>query len=108
MDDAARVILAVLKQLDCHAPLWGTYHYGGHEAATPLVVAQAVLGEASRHRALHAERLHPRAHAECEDAADEPQHGVLACKKIFNTFGIKPRAWRAGLPSLLERYYRHG
>ena len=41
-DDAARVILAVLKQLDCQAPLWGTYHYGGHEASTPLLVAQAL------------------------------------------------------------------
>ncbi|PZR76425.1 MAG: dTDP-4-dehydrorhamnose reductase, partial [Stutzerimonas stutzeri] len=46
VDDAARVILAVLKQLDCQAPLWGTYHYGCHEASTPLLVAQALLGEA--------------------------------------------------------------
>lgn len=108
MEDAARVILAVLKQLDCQAPLWGTYHYGGHEAATPLVVGQALLAEASHHRRLEVQSLNAVAHAQCLDAADEPQHGVLACKKIFNTFGIKPRAWRAGLPMLLERYYRHG
>ncbi len=108
VDDAARVILAVLKQLDCHAPLWGTYHYGGHEASTPLLVSQALLAEAARHCPLSADILVPTAHADCEDADTEPQHGVLACKKIFNTFGIKPRAWRAGLPSLLERYYRHG
>ncbi|MFV3016928.1 NAD(P)-dependent oxidoreductase, partial [Pseudomonas sp. KHB2.9] len=31
---------------------------------------------------------------------------VLACKKILHTFGIKPRAWRAGLPALLDRFYR--
>ena len=48
VEDAARVILAVLKQLDCQAPLWGTYHYGGHEASTPLVVGQALLTEAAR------------------------------------------------------------
>lgn len=108
VDDAARVILAVLKQLDCQAPLWGTYHYGGHEASTPLLVAQAIASEAAHYRRLHPEIITPVAHADCSDAADEPQHGVLACKKIFNTFGIKPRAWRAGLPSLLERYYRHG
>ncbi len=107
VDDAARVILAVLKQLDCQAPLWGTYHYGGHEASTPLLVAQAIASEAAHHRQVNPEILTPVAHADCSDAADEPQHGVLACKKIFNTFGIKPRAWRAGLPSLLERYYRH-
>ena len=108
VDDAARVILAVLNQLDCLAPLWGTYHYGGHEASTPLVVAQALQAEAAQYRSLNVDSLTPVAHAACSDAADEPQHGVLACKKIFNTFGIKPRAWRTGLPSLLEHYYRHG
>ncbi len=107
VDDAARVILAVLKQLDCDAPLWGTYHYGGHEAATPLVVGQAIYSEAGQFRRPRLQALTPMAHADLPDAATEPQHGVLACKKIFNTFGIKPRAWRAGLPSLLDRYYRH-
>ncbi|WP_162876986.1 sugar nucleotide-binding protein, partial [Pseudomonas viridiflava] len=48
-----------------------------------------------------------QAHAARPDAGEEPQHAVLACKKILHTFGIKPRAWRAGLPSLLDRYYRH-
>lgn len=108
VDDAARVILAVIKQLDCQAPLWGTYHYGGQEASTPLLVGQALQAEARQHRKLRIETLTPIAHADCADAADEPQHGVLACKKILNTFGIKPRAWRTGLPSLLERYYNHG
>lgn len=108
VDDAARVMLAVIKQLDCQAPLWGTYHYGAQEASTPLLVGQALQAEASQHRTLRIQTLTPIAHADCADAADEPQHGVLACKKIFNTFGIKPRAWRTGLPSLLEHYYRHG
>ncbi|TBU92643.1 sugar nucleotide-binding protein [Stutzerimonas kirkiae] len=107
VDDAARVILAILNQLDCLAPLWGTYHYAGHEAATPLVVGQAMYAEAAKHRQLRLQELTPRAHADFPDAATEPQHGVLACRKILNTFGIKPRAWRTGLPNLVERYYRH-
>ena len=49
-----------------------------------------------------------QAHAARPDAAEEPQHAVLACKKILHTFGIKPRAWRAALPALLDRFYRHG
>lgn len=107
VDDAARVILAVLKQLDCQTPLWGTYHYGGHEATTSLAFGQAVLSEARNFRSNLVEELVAQAHAVRPDAADEPQHAVLACKKILHTFGIKPRAWRAGLPSLLDRYYRH-
>ncbi|WP_339461031.1 sugar nucleotide-binding protein [Pseudomonas sp. EA_105y_Pfl2_R69] len=107
VDDAARVILAVLKQLDCQSPLWGTYHYGGHEATTSLALGQAVLSEARNFRSNLVEEITAQAHAARQDAAEEPQHAVLACKKILHTFGIKPRAWRAGLPGLLDRYYRH-
>ncbi|WP_263146851.1 NAD(P)-dependent oxidoreductase [Pseudomonas sp. RIT-PI-AD] len=107
VDDAARVMLAVLKQLDCQAPLWGTYHYGGQEATTPLALGQVILSEARDLRPLRAQEIGAQAHAERPDAGEEPQHAVLACKKILHTFGIKPRAWRSGLPSLLDRYYRH-
>jgi dTDP-4-dehydrorhamnose reductase len=108
VDDAARVILSVLKQLDCAAPLWGTYHYAGNEATTALALGQAILAEAAGLRQLKVQAPTPQAHAARTDAAEEPQHAVLACKKILHTFGIKPRAWRAGLPALLQRYYRHG
>jgi dTDP-4-dehydrorhamnose reductase len=107
VDDAARVIISVLKQLDCAAPLWGTYHYAGHEATTPLAFGQAVLTEARLTRTLAIETPTAQAHAARPDASEEPQNAVLACKKILHTFGIKPRAWRAGLPNLLDRYYRH-
>jgi dTDP-4-dehydrorhamnose reductase len=107
VDDAARVILAVLNQLDCQAPLWGTFHYGGQEATTSLALGQAVLSEARNVRSDLLESITAQAHAARPDAAEEPQHAVLACKKILHTFGVKPRAWRSGLPSLLDRYYRH-
>ncbi|AYF88694.1 sugar nucleotide-binding protein [Pseudomonas sp. JS3066] len=107
VDDAARVLLAVIKQLDCQAPLWGTYHYGGHEATTPLALGQALLSEARSLHPLKVQDITPQAHAARPDAGDEPQNAVLACKKILHTFGIKPRAWRAALPNLLDRYYRH-
>lgn len=107
VDDAARVILAVLKQLDCQVPLWGTYHYGGHEATTSLALGQAVLSEARNFRSNLLEEIAAQAHAARPDVTEEPQHAVLSCKKILHTFGIKPRAWRSGLPSLLDRYYRH-
>ncbi len=108
VDDAARVILSVLKQLDCAAPLWGTYHYAGNEATTPLALGQAILSEAAQWHKLAVQAPTPQAHASRPDASEEPQHAVLACKKILHTFGIKPRAWRAGLPPLLDRFYRHG
>lgn len=107
VDDAARVVLAVLKQLDCQSPLWGTYHYGGHEATTAMVLAESILVEARTLCALKVQGLVAQPHAERPDTEDEPQYAVLACKKILHTFGVKPRAWRSGLHSLIERYYRH-
>jgi len=107
VDDAARVILSVLKQLDCASPLWGTYHYAGNEATTPLVLGQAILAEAALRHPLAIQVPTAVAHAASHDASEEPQNAVLACKKILHTFGIKPRAWRAGLPPLLERFYRN-
>lgn len=108
VDDAARVIISVLKQLDCEAPLWGTYHYAGNEATTALALGQAIISEATAMHPLAIDAPTAQAHAARPDASEEPQHAVLACKKILHTFGIKPRAWRSGLPSLLDRYYRHG
>src|SRR5690606_16479670 len=100
--DAARVTLAVLPQRDCPRPLSGTYHYGGHEAPTPLALGQAIIGDARSLHPIRVQEITPQAHAARSDAAEEPQHAVLACKKILHTFGIKPRAWRAGLPALLN------
>lgn len=107
IEDAARVLLAILKQLDCAAPLWGTYHYGAQEAATALSVAQAILAEAQAWRPELSQEVVPRAHASFADADIEPQHGVLDSRKITHTFGIKPRAWRTGLADLLDSYYRN-
>ena len=95
VDDAARVILAVLKQLDCQVPLWGTYHYGGHEASTPLLVAQALLGEASKYRDVTTANLTAVAHAACSDAAAEPQHGVLVERRT-QPHRRRPAAGRKG------------
>lgn len=106
VDDAARVLLAILKQLDCSAPLWGTYQYGGQEAATTLAVAEAILQEAEAWRPEINLDVIPRPHAYFADAVIEPQHGVLESTKITHTFGIKPRAWRTGLADLLDSYYR--
>jgi len=106
VDDAARVLLAILKQLDCGAALWGTYHYGGHEASTTLALYQAILDEAKQFHPTLKAALKATPHELCVDNQEEPQHAVLACKKILETFGIKPRAWRVGLADVLARYFQ--
>lgn len=104
--DAARIFVAVLKQLDCGTQRWGTYHYGGQEASTSMAVAESILHEAVAWESSLPQQITPRPHAHFADAQIEPQHGVLDCKKISHTFGIKPRSWRTGMAELLDSYYR--
>lgn len=107
VDDAARVILGILQQLDCEAALWGTYHYGGMEATSSLAWGQVALAEARNYRSELTENIIAKPHIDFPDAAVEPQHAVLACKKILHTFGIKQRAWRTVIPELFKRFYNH-
>lgn len=108
VDDAARVILGILQQLDCDSELWGTYHYGGMEATSSLAWGQVALAEARNYDSQLTENIIARPHTDFNDAAVEPQYAVLACKKILHTFGIKQRAWRAAIPELFKSFYsRH-
>lgn len=107
VEDAARVILGILQQLDCEFELWGTYHYGGMEATSSLAWGQVALAEARLHDKNLTENIIAKPHTDFNDATVEPQYAVLACKKILYTFGIKQRAWRAAIPELFKLFYNH-
>lgn len=107
VDDAARVILGILQQIDCNVCLWGTYHYGGMEATSSLAWGQVALMEARHYDNNITENILAKPHTDFPDATIEPQYSVLACKKILYTFGIKQRAWRAVIPELFKCFYQH-
>ncbi|WP_185267421.1 sugar nucleotide-binding protein [Halopseudomonas xiamenensis] len=101
--DAARVILSVLKQLDCAAPLYGTYHYGSNEPATWISFAQYVIQELiGRGELQNAPAIQPVPFASQVALAGRPQNAVLLARKLLLVFGIKPRSWRSMLPALLD------
>lgn len=105
IDDAARVIIGILQQLDCDIAVWGTYHYGAMEATTPLVWGQIALDEARLYQANLTDRVIAKTHTDLQDVLAEPQSAILSCKKILHTFGIKQRAWRTAIPILFKRFY---
>lgn len=107
IDDATRVILGMLQQIDCNTALWGTYHYGAMEATSSLTWGQIALNEARNYDKTITENIIAKPHTEFSDASVEPQYAVLSCKKILYTFGIKQRAWRAAIPELFKDFY-HG
>lgn len=101
--DAARVILSVLKQLDCAAPVFGTYQYGSAEATTWIAFVQCVMQELiGRGRLLGDRAFELTAFDSLPMLAGRPQNAALLGRKLMMVFGIKPRSWRSQLPELLD------
>lgn len=102
VDDAARVVLAVLKQLDCEAPLSGIYHYGSTEPSSWISFAKSLAQELMASNKLDQDPVIRSIPFDKQtEVAWEPQNSVLASRRILMTFGVKPRAWRGQLGKLL-------
>ncbi|HET8802691.1 MAG TPA: sugar nucleotide-binding protein [Marinobacter sp.] len=89
--DLARVMTAVIQQLDCGAEVWGTYQYAGAEEINLYELGLAITGLPGIPEGI-------RIVDEVPDwALMEPVNTTLICTKIRNTFGIKQQPWRSGL-----------
>ncbi len=104
-DDAARVITAILLQLDCGAEVWGTYHYAGVNAVSESDLAATIL----REMAIYDEIATDQLNIIIADAEDEsrivPLNSKLDSTKLLHTFGIHANSWEVGLARLIKEYY---
>ena len=55
--DVARVLVAMLKQINCGAEVWGTYHYCASEPVSESGFAEIVIAEASQYQELKVRKL---------------------------------------------------
>ena len=89
--DLARVMRAIIQQLDCGAEVWGTYQYAGSESINLYELGLAIAGLPGIPEDLHL----------IDEVSGwsqlEPVNTRLVCTKIRNTFGIKQVPWRVGL-----------
>jgi len=99
-NDVARVVVAIILQLDCGATPWGTYHYCSSDAASLYNFAEAVIALASQYGRIHREEVHLVA------VPGKDRNVILNCHQILNAFGIKQRPWRASLPAVVAEYCR--
>lgn len=91
MKDLARVITAIIQQLDCGTEVWGTFQYAGAEEISLYELGLAIVGLPGIPEDLHVVDDMP------SWGALEPPNTTLNCTKIRNTFGIKQFPWRSGL-----------
>ncbi|MDP6968206.1 MAG: dTDP-4-dehydrorhamnose reductase, partial [Gammaproteobacteria bacterium] len=55
--DVARVLLAMVQQIDCGIEVWGTYHYSGAEVVTWKGFAEAILAAVKQQPETLAEQI---------------------------------------------------
>ncbi|MCJ8314917.1 MAG: sugar nucleotide-binding protein [Saccharospirillaceae bacterium] len=104
-EDCARVIIAMLLQLDCQADiaLWGIYHYGGSDKTSFLEFSKAIINGSKKYDSIITEQVQ----------ASDPElaklthskHANLNCTKLLHNFGIKQLPWRRGLQRTLNAIY---
>jgi len=103
--DAARVIYAIIMQIDCNAQAWGTYHYNALQPVNQDQFVQLVLEEAAK-LDKDIDKLLPRLEIELLPV-ELPYiiNSALNCEKIMGTFGIKQRSRGQGVVEVLEQMY---
>lgn len=89
--DLARVMAAIVLQLDCGAEVWGTYQYAGSEEVNLYELGLAIAGMPGIPESIRVvDELPDWGHL-------EPVNTTMVCTKIKNTFGIKQLPWRTWL-----------
>ncbi|WP_062267432.1 SDR family oxidoreductase [Endozoicomonas arenosclerae] len=103
-DDVARVIVAMVQQLDCGAESWGTYHYSTTESVSESNFAEVLIAEASQHKELKVRKL-IMAKIDSREGIKPPANGTLSSNKVLNTFGVHARPWRSAVARIIREVY---
>ncbi|MEX0624358.1 NAD(P)-dependent oxidoreductase [Saccharospirillum sp.] len=101
--DLARVIVAMLEQVDCDVepPLWGTYHYAGSDVTHWHIFAEAIVKATKSCIDVEVESVEA-IYPQGQDESLRPQNLELSTRKILATFGIKQLPWRRGVQDALK------
>lgn len=106
--DLARVIFAMLEQVDCQVdpPLWGTYHYVGSDRTDWRTFVETVVKTAKSYVDVSVEQLTEMDLADAaETPVQRPVNAELSARKVLATFGIKQQPWRRGIQDALKIRY---
>jgi dTDP-4-dehydrorhamnose reductase len=101
LSDAARVAVAIAKQIQCGAENWGVMHYCSSDACTEDEFAEQLLQLLIQQQLLTAE---PSLTLEDIEPIDEPLSAILGCRRARDFFGIQARSWRPSLLPLVKQW----
>lgn len=100
IEDFARVIAAIVKQILCNADNWGVMHYCSSDHCSEEEFAEQVLQYLIQYQLLTAEPS-----LQLIDS-DEEEHtsAILGCRRLRDGFGIQARSWRPNLLLLIKEW----
>lgn len=101
LSDAARVAVALIKQISCGAENWGVMHYCSGDACTQDEFAEQLLQLLIQQQLLTAE---PSLSLIDEEPDDEPLSAILGCRRVRDYFGVQTRSWRPSLLPLVKQW----
>lgn len=101
LSDVARVVVALVKQIDCGAQCWGVYQYCSGDVCTQVEFAEQ-LWEALCQQGYQGPE--PVWDIVDEPARDEPVSAVLSAVRIRNDFGVQMRSWRTYLVPMVKQW----
>lgn len=103
VNQAADVIVAILKQASCSDSLWGIYHFGGVKAASLYTLGDYFFNELKEYETLNKLELKE---SKAPDAWLDKQAVPQADNSLlYDTFGIRAKPWREGVSQIIKRYY---
>jgi len=103
--DVARVLLAVARQIDCAADVWGTYHYVAQQPLSQEAFVEQVLHEAATYDQALAAMLPHLQFTKRPVQLPYIANSVLNGQKLFETFGIKARPRNTAVTALIKQLY---
>ncbi len=104
LSDAARVLVAIVKQLSCGAENWGVMHYCSSDVCTEEEFAENLLQLLIQQQLLTAE---PSLQVVETEPLEEPLGAIIVCRRLRDGFGVQPRSWRPSLLPLVKQWLHH-
>ena len=101
LSDAARVCVALVKQIACGSENWGVMHYCSGDALNEAEFGEQLVQLLAQHQLLN-----HNANFTLIDIppTNEPLSAVLGCRRIRDTFGVQARPWRPSLLPLVKQW----
>lgn len=103
--DLADALLAICRQVDCQANVWGTYHLSGLETKEEKGFAAQALKYAARHDGALAAALEGLRLVERPVRPPEIYNSTLSGKKLFDTFAIRQKSWHGRLKEVVRELH---